>query len=60
MKKPKIDKAEKPTKEPKAPKAAKVSTAAGSNTMDPEKRALFLADKDRYAKAIEKQKKATK
>lgn len=56
MKKPKIDK---PAKEPKAPKAAKVSTTAGSNTLDPEKRALFLANKDKYAKAIEKQKKAT-
>lgn len=54
MKKPKLPKAD---KEPKAPKAAKVS--AGSNTLDPEKRALFLKDKEDYAKATERQKKAT-
>jgi hypothetical protein len=52
MKKPKLDK---PPKEPKAPKAAKV--AAGSNTLDPEMRALFIADKEKYAKAMERQKK---
>lgn len=56
MKKPKIEKA---PKGPKAPRAAKVSTSAGSNTMDPEQRALFLVDKEKYAKAVEKQKKAT-
>lgn len=59
MKKPKIDK---PAKEPKAPKAAKApkrTEAAGSNTLDPEKRAIFLSDKDKYAKAIERQKRAT-
>lgn len=54
MKKPTI------TKEPKAPKEPKAAkAAAGSNTIDPEKRALFLADKDAYAKAVDKQKKAT-
>jgi hypothetical protein len=50
MKKPKLPKTDKP------PKAAK--TTAGSNTLDPEKRALFLANKEAYAKATEKQKKA--
>lgn len=54
MKKPTIAKEPKAPKEPKAAKAA-----AGSNTIDPEKRALFLADKDAYAKAVDKQKKAT-
>lgn len=53
MKKPRLPKAE---KEPKTPKAAK--SAAGSNTLDPEKRALFLVNKEAYAKATEKQKKA--
>ena len=53
MKKPRLPKAE---KEPKTPKAAK--SAAGSNTLDPEKRALFLKNKDDYAKATERQKKA--
>ena len=57
MKKPRIAKADKPAKEAKAPKEAKIT--AGSNTLDPEKRALFLADKDKYAKAIERQKKTT-
>lgn len=57
MKKPKIDK---PAKEPKAPKGEpKRTDVAGSNTMDPQKRALFLSDKDKYAKAIERQKSAT-
>lgn len=50
MKKPRLP------KEPKAPKAAK--TTAGSNTLDPEKWALFLKNKDDYAKATEKKKKA--
>lgn len=62
MKKPRLPKAEKPAKEPKAPKAgktAKRTEVAGSNTLDPEQRALFLSDKEKYAKAIEKQKKAT-
>ena len=62
MKKPAIAKADKPAKEPKAPKAdktAKRTQVAGSNTLDPEQRALFLSDKEKYAKALEKQKKAT-
>ena len=51
MKKPKLDK---PAKEPKARKAkGEVVTTAGSNTMDPDKRALFLKDKDNYAKAMQ-------
>lgn len=53
MRKPKLDK----TDAKKEPKAAKV--VAGSNSADPEMRALFLADKERYAKASERQKKAT-
>lgn len=62
MKKPRLPKADKPATEPKAPKAgktAKRTDVAGSNTLDPEQRALFLNDKEKYAKAIEKQKKAT-
>lgn len=60
MKKPRIAKADKPAKEPKAPKGEpKRTEVAGSNTMDPEKRALFLNDKEKYAKAIERQKTAT-
>ncbi len=51
MKRPKLDK---PAKEPKE---AKVT--AGSNTIDPDTRALFLSDKEKYAKATERQKKAT-
>lgn len=57
MKTPKLPKAEKAPKEPKAPKVAPVT--AGSNSTDPEKRALFIADKEKYAKAWERQKKAT-
>ena len=57
MKTPKLPKAEKAPKEPKAPKVAQVT--AGSNSTDPEKRALFIADKEKYAKAWERQKKAT-
>lgn len=59
MKKPKIEKA------PKEPKTRKVrgdkpapTTVAGSNTMDPDQRALFLRDKDDYAKAKDKLAKA--
>ena len=62
MKKPVIAKTDKPAKEPKSPKAdktAKRTEVAGSNTLDPEQRALFLSNKEKYAKAIEKQKKAT-
>lgn len=58
-------KKEKAAKVAKEPKPRKVrgekpapSTAAGSNTMDPDKRALFLADKDNYAKAKERLNKA--
>ncbi len=58
MRKPRLDKADKPPKEPKADKAPKVSTVAGSNTMDPDMRALFLKDKESYSKASEKLKKA--
>lgn len=57
MKKPKLDKPTKPAKEPNVPKGAKIT--AGSNTLDPEKRALFLKDKADYAKAIERANKAT-
>lgn len=59
MKKPKIEKA------PKEPKTRKVrgekpapTTVAGSNTMDPDQRALFLKDKEDYAKAKDKLTKA--
>lgn len=62
MKKPKNAKAAKEPKEVKTRKVrgAKppVSTVAGSNAMDPDKRALFLKDKGDYAKAIEKLDKA--
>lgn len=53
MRKPNLNK----TDVQKEPKPAKV--VAGSNSADPEMRALFLQDKDRYAKASERQKKAT-
>jgi hypothetical protein len=53
MKTPKLPKAE---KAPKEPKAAKITS--GSNTIDPEKRSLFLKDKEDYAKAKEKLAKA--
>ncbi len=39
-------------------KSTKPTKAAGSNTIDPEKRALFLSNKDAYSKASEKLKKA--
>jgi hypothetical protein len=47
-------------KKPRLPKKAKEPKAANSksNSVDPEKRALFLADRDAYAKAAEKLKKA--
>jgi hypothetical protein len=51
--KPKAPKAPKTPKEPKPRKVKEKpapSTTAGSNTMDPDARALFLADKARYAK----------
>lgn len=61
----KFDKITKTMKEMKEPKPRKVrgekpapSTVAGSNTMDPDKRALFLKDKDDYAKAKERLNKA--
>src|SRR5882672_10597451 len=60
MRKPKLDKTDVPKPfniRAKEPKAAKV--VAGSNSADPEMRALFLQNKDRYAKASERQKKAT-
>ena len=50
MKKPSLKKERKP-KEPK-------EAGSKSNSVDPEKRALFLADRDAYAKAAEKLKKA--
>ena len=50
MKKPTIPKKSK-AKEPK-------EAGSKSNSVDPEKRALFLADKESYAKAAEKLKKA--
>jgi hypothetical protein len=53
------------SKEPKEVKTRKVrgpkppaSKVAGSNMLDPDKRALFLKDKEDYAKAIEKLSKA--
>lgn len=49
MKKPKL-----PKKEKGEPKSA----GAKSNSVDPEKRALFLSDKEAYSKASEKLKKA--
>jgi hypothetical protein len=49
MKKPKTNKAK--AKEPKA-------AGAKTNSVDPEKRAVFLANKDAFAKASEKLKKA--
>lgn len=59
MKKPTINKA------PKEPKTRKVrgeqpapTSVAGSNALDPDKRALFLRDKDDYAKAKDKLAKA--
>lgn len=57
MRKPKIDKAEKEPKAPKTPKPAPIT--AGGNAIDPDTRALFLNNKDKYAKAFERQKKAT-
>ena len=51
MKKPTTKKS---TAKVKAPKAAN----SKSNSVDPEKRALFLADRDAYAKANERLKKA--
>jgi len=53
MKKPSVAKKTEPKKKDKN------TATAGSNTIDPEKRAIFLSDKDRYAKAIERQKKTT-
>lgn len=53
MKAPKESKPRKVRGEKPAP-----STVAGSNTMDPDKRALFLKDKDDYAKAKERLNKA--
>jgi len=40
------------------PKKSEPQVTAGSNTIDPEKRQLFLTDKEAYAKAVEKFKKA--
>lgn len=58
-------KKEKAAKVAKEPKPRKVrgdkpapSTTAGSNTLDPDKRALFLKDKEDYAKAKERLNKA--
>jgi hypothetical protein len=51
MKKPRLPKAAKE-------KAAKPTKAAGSNSVDPDKRALFLSDKEAFAKASERLKKA--
>lgn len=59
MKKPRIAK---PDKEPKVRKVRgekpPASKVAGSNTLDPDKRALFLKNKDDYAKAMERLGKA--
>jgi hypothetical protein len=49
MKKPKL---------PKKDKATKPTKAAGSNSVDPEKRALFLSDKEAFHKASVRLKKA--
>lgn len=57
-------KAQKAAKVAKEPKPRKVRgekpapSTAGSNTMDPDKRALFLKDKEDYAKAKERLNKA--
>lgn len=53
MKKPKLPKTDKEPK-PRKVRGPKpdVTTVAGSNTLDPDKRALFLKDKDDYAKAV--------
>lgn len=53
MKKPKI------TKIAEVRKKKDAVTGAGSNSMDPAKRQLFLVNKDKYAKAVERQKTAT-
>ncbi len=60
MKKPRVAKADKVPKEPKTSKAKAVprTDVAGSNTVDPDKRALFLKDKSEYAKAKERLGKA--
>ncbi len=60
MKKPRVAKADKAPKEPKTRKAnaAPRTDVAGSNTVDPDKRALFLKDKSEYAKAKERLGKA--
>jgi hypothetical protein len=59
VKQPKTDK---PAKEPKPRKVRGAkppsTTVAGSNALDPDKRALFLRDKSDYAKAMEKLGKA--
>lgn len=59
MSKPKAAKTRQEPK-PRKVRGAKpaVSTVAGSNAMDPDKRALFLKDKEDYAKAVEKLGKA--
>lgn len=63
----KAAKTAKPPKVPKAPKEPKPrkvkadaprTEVAGSNAMDPDKRALFLKDKEDYAKAKERLNKA--
>jgi hypothetical protein len=58
-KKPAKPKAEKKPRKPRAKAAAPVTTAGG-NTMDPEKRELFLADKRKYAELKEKASKAAR
>lgn len=63
MARPKKEAAPKPPKEPKqrkprGPKPAP-TVVAGSNTLDPDKRALFLKDKAEYAKLKERANKAS-
>lgn len=59
MKKPKIEKALKEPK-PRKPRGENPAptSVAGSNALDPDKRALFLVNKDAYAKAKDKLAKA--
>ena len=59
MKKPRLDK---PAKEPKAPKAEKPKPKIvnmGDNSVDPDTRALFLSDKEKWKRLDDAVKKAT-
>lgn len=62
MKKPTTKKgaAAKEPKTPKEPKAAKAAKRSTSNLVDPELRAIFLSDLDKFIKADDRVKKAQK